>query len=117
MVVVYGLKNCDTCRKALKWLAAEAVEHTFHDIRQDGLDGAVLDRWIAAAGWQPLLNRRSTSWRNLPDGETRDVDEAKARALMLSHPTLIKRPVIETGDDILVGFTPETRAALARHGT
>ncbi|MBT3661270.1 MAG: ArsC family reductase [Rhodospirillaceae bacterium] len=112
MITVYGLKNCDTCRKALKWLIAEELNHRFHDVRADGLDGPELDRWLAGTGWETLLNRRGTTWRKLPDAETTDVNATKARALMLEHPALIKRPVFEVRSDVIVGFKAEQQAAL-----
>ena len=112
MITVYGIKNCDTCRKALKWLAAEGIEHRFHDFRVDGLDAASLSGWVKAAGWEKLLNRRGTTWRNLSDAEKDGVDEAKAEALMEGNPTLIKRPVFETGGEVLVGFSADEQAAL-----
>ena len=112
MLTVYGIKNCDTCRKALKWLAAEGIEHRFHDFRVDGLDAKSLSGWVKAAGWEKLLNRRGTTWRNLSDAEKDGVDEAKAETLMAGNPTLIKRPVFETGGKVLVGFSADEQAAL-----
>lgn len=103
-VALWGLKNCDTCRKAWKWLEAEGIAYDFHDIRGGELEADRLSRWIAAAGWETLLNRRGTTWRGLSDAEKDGVDEAKAAALMLEHPALVKRPVIEAGDHITVGF-------------
>ena len=105
MLTVYGIKNCDTCRKALKWLSAEGLEHTFHDFRVDGLDAANVTRWSDAIGWEKLLNRRGTTWRNLPESDKDGVDAAKAATLMAGNPTLIKRPVFDDGSSILVGFT------------
>ncbi len=112
MIIVHGLKNCDTCRKAMKWLVAEGKEARLHDLRADGLDADMLERWVDALGWEALLNRRGTTWRKLPDSETADVDETKARALMLAHPALIKRPVFEAGGKIILGFKDEQQAAL-----
>lgn len=112
MVTVYGIRNCDTCRKALKWLAAEGIEHRFQDFRVDGLDAASLSAWVKEAGWEKLLNRRGTTWRNLSDAEKDGVDAAKAEALMAGNPTLIKRPVFEAGADVLVGFGAAEQAAL-----
>ena len=80
MISIYGLKNCDTCRKALKWLEAEGIAHEFKDIRADGFSDAQLDNWVATAGWETLLNRRGTTWRKLSDAEKDGVDEAKAKA-------------------------------------
>ena len=112
MITVYGIKNCDTCRKALKWLAAEGIEHKFHDFRVDGLEASSLSDWVKAAGWEKLLNRRGTTWRKLSDAEKGGVDEAKAETLMAGNPTLIKRPVFETGEQVLVGFSADEQAAL-----
>ena len=112
MLTVYGIKNCDTCRKALKWLGAEGIEHTFHDFRVDGLEPANVARWSDAVGWEKLLNRRGTTWRNLPDSDRDGVDAASAQTLMAGNPTLIKRPVFDDGSSILVGFTPAEQDAL-----
>ncbi len=116
MITVYGLKNCDTCLKALKWLEAEGVAHRFHDLRKDGLDTPRLKRWIAAAGWETLLNRRGTTWRGLDDNAKDGVNEAKAAALMAAHPALIKRPVFEGGARVIVGFKDEQRRELSGLG-
>lgn len=113
MLIVYGLKNCDTCHKARKWLDGEGIAHGFHDVRADGLEADAVDRWIAGAGWETLLNRRGTTWRKLPEAEREGLDQAKAAALMLAHPALIKRPVFEAEGKVLVGFTDEVKAALA----
>lgn len=112
MIRVNGLKNCDTCRAALAWLAGNGVASEMHDFRRDGLDLARLDRWIGAVGWEALLNRRGTTWRGLADADKADVDEAKARALMLAHPALIKRPVFECGERVAVGFKDAQKAEI-----
>jgi len=113
MITVYGIKNCDTCKKALKWLAVEGIEHRFHDFRADGLDAADLVRWAKAAGWEKLLNRRGTTWRKLAEADRDGVDAAKAETLMVANPTLIKRPVFDAGGDaVLVGFSAADQAAL-----
>lgn len=112
MLTVYGLKNCDTCRKAREWLKQNGRAHRFHDVRADGLDEAMLRAWVAELGYAALLNTRGTTWRGLPEAERRDVDEAAAVRLMLQHPALIKRPVLDTGRRRLVGFGPATRKAL-----
>lgn len=103
-VVLYGIRNCDTVRKARRWLDESGTEYRFHDFRVDGLPPAALDRWMAFAGWETLLNRRGATWRRLPEADRADIHTANARALMLAHPTLIKRPVLETGGRVLVGF-------------
>jgi arsenate reductase (glutaredoxin) len=112
MTTVYGIKNCDTVKKARKWLDDHGVTYRFHDFRGDGLDAKQLDAWIGAAGWETLLNRRGTTWRKLPDAEREGIDAKRAAALMLEHPTLIKRPVIEHGKQVLVGFDPKAYAEL-----
>ena len=112
MVVLYGLKNCDTCRKARKWAEAEGLELSFKDLRADGLPEEALDRWIAQQGWETLLNRRGTTWRTLTEEDKQDVDTEKARRLMLEHPALIKRPVFDSGDAVMVGFTDTVKSAL-----
>ena len=113
MITVYGIRNCDTCRKALKWLQAEGLEHRFHDFRADGLDEASLRGWVAELGWEVLLNRRGTTWRKLPEPERENVGEADAVRLMLANPTLIKRPVFDTGGARLIGFTAKEQITLA----
>ena len=117
MLIVHGIKTCDTCRKALKWLSERGVAHRFHDLRAEGLASADLDRWIDAVGWETLLNRRGTTWRKLGPAETAGVDGAKARGLMLANPTLIKRPVFDRGDaGVVVGFGAAEQAALTEKG-
>lgn len=105
MVDVYGIPNCDTVRKARKWLEAEGVEHSFHDLRSDGVPAEDLEHWADAVGWEVLLNRRSTTFRNLDDADRQDMDRPKALRLMQAHPTLIKRPVAVKAQRVLVGFT------------
>ncbi len=102
MLTVYGLKSCDACRKARKALGDR--EHRFHDLREDGLDAAMLDRWIGALGWEALLNRRSTTWRALDEAEKAELDAGRARGLMLAHPALVKRPVIDDGGTVTIGL-------------
>ena len=109
---LYGIKSCDTCRKALKSFESAGKAVTFVDLRADGFSETDLDRWLAAVGWETLLNRRSTTWRDLPESDKTDPDEAKARALILQHPTLIKRPVFDDGTQIVVGFGKAQQASL-----
>lgn len=104
MVTIYGIPNCDTCRKARKWLDKNSVEYRFHDLRADGLDEKMLERWIARVEWQKLLNTRSTSWRSIPESARQDLDQSKALQLMREHPTLVKRPVLELANQVAVGF-------------
>jgi len=112
VTTLYGIKNCDTVRKARKWLESESIDHSYHDFRADGLDKKDLKAWVKAAGWEVLLNKRSTSWKQLSDKDKETVDESKAIALMLANPTLIKRPVLTHKKEIHVGFKPAEYAKL-----
>ncbi len=108
MVHVYGIPNCATVKKARAWLTAQGVDHTFHDFKKLGVPTQRLDAWLAALGWETLLNRRGTTWRQLDDATRAGVtDAASARALMLAQPSVIRRPVVEWGDAVTVGFDPE----------
>ncbi len=104
MTTLYGIKNCDTVKKARKWLEAAGIEYRFHDFRADGLEREQLDAWNRAVGWETLLNRRGTTWRQLPEAVKTGIDEARALDLMMEQPTLIKRPVLEHGGEFRVGF-------------
>jgi arsenate reductase len=105
-VVVYGIDSCDQVRKARAWLRAQGVAFRFHDFRADGLDAALLARWMGHLPWDALLNRRGTTWRQLdPQRKASVVDQSSATELMLENPTLVKRPVLEAGDRIVVGFS------------
>lgn len=113
-VTIYGIKNCDTMKKARTWLEKNAVEYAFHDYKTAGIERATLDRWIEQVGWEVLLNRAGTTFRALRDADKKDLDAKKAAALMLAQPSMIKRPVLHTGDKLLVGFKPDAyQAALA----
>lgn len=113
MLTVYGLKACDTCRKALKWLDSAGLAHRFHDVRADGLDRDTLRRWTDELGWEALVNRRSTTWRGL-DEAARDISAPDAAVrLLLTHPALLKRPVFVSDGKVTVGFTEEVKARLA----
>ena len=112
MIRIYGLKNCDTCRDALKWLVAEGLCHQFVDVRKDGVDASEITAWVATLGWKTLLNRRGSTWRGLSDVDKENVDEAKAIKLMLEHPALIKRPVFHANGAYLVGFKDHQKASL-----
>jgi len=104
MLAVYGLKTCDTCRKATKWLTGEGIDHTFVDVRKDGVDAGLVSGWAQAVGWEKLLNRQSTTWRGLADTDKEGITEARAVSLMVEHPSLIKRPVFDQDGSISVGF-------------
>ena len=112
MISMYGLKNCDICRAALKWLVAEGLDHHFYDVRKDGVGASDVSAWVAALGWESLLNRRGTTWRGLSDSDKEDVDEAKAIELMMAHPALIKRPIFSVKGTFLVGFKDDQKASL-----
>ncbi|MGA0601195.1 ArsC family reductase [Caulobacter sp. KR2-114] len=111
-VTIYGIKQCDTMKKARDWLEGHGVAYAFHDYKAVGVDRAKLQAWAKAVGWELLLNRAGTTFRKLPDADKTGIDEAKAIALMLAQPSMIKRPVLETGEGApLVGFKPAAYAA------
>lgn len=103
-IQLYGIPNCDTVKRARAWLIAHELAHSFHDYKQDGADPARLARWADTMGWERLLNTRGTTFRKLPEGERTNIDRATALALMVAHPSLIKRPVVEHPGGLLVGF-------------
>lgn len=107
MVILYGIPNCDTIRKARRWLSEAGVEYRFHDYRKNPLERATLQQWVDELGWETLLNRRGTTWRQLDEQERANIDEEKAITLMLAQPALIKRPLLDTGKTRLSGFSSE----------
>ena len=107
---VYGIKNCDTMKKAMNWLSDNGIAYEFVDYKKAGVAEAGLPDWNARAGWEKLLNTRGLMWKKLSDEERANVDEAKALKLMAQYPALIKRPVLDTGSQLLVGFAPENYA-------
>ena len=109
---IYGIKNCDTMKKAHDWLAGHGVDATFHDYKAAGIDQAHLQAWAGKVGWEVLLNRAGTTFKALPDDKKQGLTEAKAIALMIEQPSMIKRPVLDLGDGrLLVGFKPDAYAA------
>ena len=110
MTKLYGIKNCDTMKKAMNWLSENGVAYEFIDYKKAGVAEANLPDWAARAGWEKLLNTRGLMWKKLSDDERAAVDEKKALKLMAQYPALIKRPVLDTGNKLLVGFAPETYA-------
>ena len=104
--VLYGIPNCDTVKKARNWLAQHDITYEFHDFRKDGLTRKQLENWFNSLDWTQLLNKRSTSWRALADNEKDSLTQASASKLMLANPTLIKRPVLVSNKQVLVGFNP-----------
>jgi len=111
VVTIHGIKNCDTMKKARAWLDGHDIAHRFHDYRSAGIDAAMLRGWAKQVGWEALLNRSGTTFRKLPESEREGLTEAKAIALMLAQPSMIKRPVLDIGGRLLVGFKPESYAA------
>jgi arsenate reductase (glutaredoxin) len=107
---IFGIKNCDTMKKARAWLDGRGIEYTFHDYKADGIDADHLKRWTDKAGWETVLNRGGTTFRGLPDSQKTGLNERKAIALMLQQPSMIKRPVLEVGGRLLVGFKTEEYA-------
>jgi len=104
MTTLFGIKNCDTIKKARNWLSEHDIEFQFHDYRTDGLEQSQLEQWCHELGWEQLLNRRGTTWRKLPDEIKDTIDENSAIALMLEQPAMIKRPLLDTGTQRLLGF-------------
>jgi arsenate reductase len=107
IITIYGIKNCDTMKKARAWLDAQGIAYVFHDYKAEGIDRARVERWSREAGWETLVNRSGTTFRKLPEKDKDTLTEKKAIALMLEQPSLIKRPVLEAGGKLLVGFKPE----------
>lgn len=107
---IYGIKNCDTMKKARAWLDSHGVAYDFHDYKTDGIAKDKLKQWSDALGWETLLNRAGTTFRKLPDDEKEGLNETKALALMLAQPSMIKRPVLEVAGKLLVGFKPDDYA-------
>jgi len=109
-ITIYGIKNCNTMKKARAWLDGHAVTYGFHDYKTAGIAKDKLKQWSEALGWETLLNRAGTTFRKLPDADKEGLNEKKALALMLAQPSMIKRPVLDLGDRLLVGFKPEIYA-------
>lgn len=112
MVTIHGIKNCDTMKKAFVWLDAHGVAYDFHDYKKLAPTKAQLVEWCRAAGWETVLNRAGPTFRKLPDEAKADLNQTKAIALMLSNPSMIKRPILQTGDTLEIGFKPERYQAL-----
>jgi Spx/MgsR family transcriptional regulator len=109
-ITIYGIKNCDTMKKARAWLDGHGVGYEFHDYKAAGAPEEKLKAWAGELGWETLLNRAGTTFRKLPDAEKEGLNECKALTLMLEQPSMIKRPVLEVGGKVLVGFKPEIYA-------
>ncbi len=113
-VTIYGIKNCDTMKKARAWLEARGVEYAFHDYKSEGISRTRLEAWARKAGWEVLLNRAGTTFRALPDNDRDAISEKKAIALMAAQHSMIKRPVLEVGGKIVVGFKPDVYDAVLK---
>ena len=107
MLTLFGISNCDSVKKAQRWLAQHAIEYRFHDFRRDGLDAAVIKTWLKQTDWSDLLNQRSRTWRELDSDQKENLTQNKAVHLMVEHPTLIKRPVLSEKNMLLIGFDPQ----------
>jgi arsenate reductase (glutaredoxin) len=106
-IKMYGIKNCDTVKKARAWLENRGTGYSFHDYRVEGLEADLLKRWCDELGWEVLLNKSSSTFRELPGADKENLDAARAMALMLAHPTMIKRPVLDADGRLMVGFKPD----------
>jgi arsenate reductase len=110
-VAIYGIKACDTMRKARAWLDGHGIGYVFHDYKTQGIDRGVLEGWARAVGWEVLLNRSGTTFRKVSEADRQGLTEAKAIELMVAQPSMIKRPVLDVGDGLIVGFKPDVYAA------
>ncbi|MBC7166496.1 ArsC family reductase [Phenylobacterium sp.] len=115
-VQLYGIRNCDTMKKAWTWLDVHGVAYDFHDYKKEGVARETLEDWVDRLGWETLLNRAGTTFRKLPEADRAELDAEKAIALMLAQPSMIKRPVLKAGEQIQVGFRPDAYAALFGKG-
>jgi arsenate reductase len=109
-VIIYGIPNCDTMKKARTWLDGQGIAYRFHDYRTDGIDRAHVEAWVKALGWEKVLNKASTTFKELPDGKKAGLDAKKAVGLMLANPTMIKRPMLDLGGRLIAGFKPDIYA-------
>lgn len=107
MLKLYGIVNCDSCRNARRWLDEKEIEYEFHDLRADGITVQMLERWCDRVDWRKILNKRSLTWRKVPESARQKLSRSKALSLILKHPTLIRRPVLETNDVTAVGFSDD----------
>jgi arsenate reductase len=113
-VTIYGIKNCETMKKAFAWLDKAGVDYAFHDYKKEGIDRKRLDAWSKAVGWETLLNRAGTTFRKLPEKDKTGLTAASALKLMLDQPSMIKRPVLDLGGKLVVGFKPEEYQAAVK---
>jgi arsenate reductase (glutaredoxin) len=113
-VKIYGIKNCDTMKKAFVWLETHGVDYDFHDYKKAGIDAARVEMWCAELGWDKVLNKAGTTFKKLPDADKQDLDAAKAVGLMVNQPSMIKRPVVEFDGRLMAGFKPDLYAEFFR---
>ena len=107
-MIIYGISNCDTVKKAKNWLDKHNIDYQFHDFRQQGLDKKIIDGWLKTVAWDKILNKRSTSWRNLDPSIQQTINKSNVVDLLIENPTLIKRPVMDVNDTITIGFNSDT---------
>jgi arsenate reductase len=115
VTTLYGIKNCDTIKKARKWLAENGIEYKFHDVRSDGIDLASIENWVDQAGWETVLNRRGTTWRKLDSSVQESTSRENVSALLLEHPAMIKRPVLDKDGTITIGFKAENYQSMFKN--
>lgn len=114
-MTMYGIRNCDTIKKARAWLESQGVDYRFHDYKSEGIAREQLEAWCREMGWEAILNRSGTTFRKLPESEKADLNEGRAIALMLAQPSMVRRPVLEAGGKLLVGFNPDQYADAVAH--
>lgn len=112
VTIMYGIKNCDTIKKARKWLEAENIDYTFHDYKKDGANEAQFKEWISSLGWEAVINKRGTTWRNLSDDQKSQMDDTLALSTMLENPSIIKRPLLEHDGKKVLGFKADEYESL-----
>lgn len=115
MLILHGIVNCDSCRNARRWLDAHELEYEFHDLRADGITVQMLERWCDRVDWRKILNKRSLTWRKVPERAKKKLSRSKALALILEHPTLVRRPVLETKEVTAVGFSEDGYCQIFRN--
>lgn len=114
MTTLHGIRNCDTVKKARNWLESHGIDYRFRDYKSEPPTEAELSAWADRLGWEPMVNRAGTTFRKLPDAEKADLDRARAIALLIAHPSAIKRPLLDTGETLRLGFKPDDYAAIFR---
>jgi Spx/MgsR family transcriptional regulator len=114
MTTLYGIRNCDTIKKARRWLDTNGIDYRFHDVRADGLARSDLQQWVQSLGWESLLNRRGTTWRKLPESSRNSINKTSAINVMLDNPAIIKRPVLAYRNRLYLGFSPDSYQSIFR---